>query len=299
MRKVFFFLWLSSAAFAQNYVDVLRVYANTTTLNKFDSSNSSTRVNEVYADLTLPIKLNDRTAIITGMVYEGVQVKLFANQNPTNLSGVVIKAGITRKFNEKWSGTLILLPKVVSNIIALNGNDFQVGALGYMKYKKSENLNYRFGFYANTDLFGPLFVPMVGLYYISPNKKFETTLMLPFQADFNYKVASFIHIGLNYNAQVRTFYLNNITPLYNNTYVTKSTDEFFLYAKFNITKSFSLQARIGQSVARDYHVYKTDDKVTLGLPAIYIGDHREKLNTNFANGLIYQAVLAYRLYLPE
>lgn len=301
--KFFLTLFLSifsiSTIFSQDYIDVLKVYTNTTPLNKFDSSSASTRVNEVGADLSIPIKLNDKTAIVTGLVYEAVQVKLFENKSANTLSAITIKAGINRTFSEKWSGALLLLPKIASDFSAINNKAFQVGALGFMKFKKNANLNYRVGFYTNTDLFGPLFVPMVGLYYLSPNKKFETTLMLPFQADANYKLSSFLHLGFNYNAQIKSFYLTNITPIYNSTYVTKSTDELFLYLKFNFGKGLSLQTRIGQSVARDYHVYNTDDKVTLGLPAIYIGDNRHLLNTEFANGLIYQFVLQYRLNLTE
>lgn len=85
-----------TAIFSQNYVDILKVTGNTTPLNKFDSSSSSTRVNEIVADLTLPVKLNDNNAIVTGLIYETVQTKLFANEPAKNISAVTLKAGLEK-----------------------------------------------------------------------------------------------------------------------------------------------------------------------------------------------------------
>lgn len=193
----------------------------------------------------------------------------------------------------------MLLPKVASDFVSLGNKDFQIGGIGIMKFKKNEHMNYRMGMYYNTDLFGPLLVPMLGLYYLSPNKKFETTIMMPLQADVNYKLTTSISIGFNYFAQIKTFHLTNIIPAYNSTYVTKSTDDLFAYLKFEFSKGLSFQARIGQSVDRSYHVYDQNDKVTLGLPAYYVGNDRKPLNTKFSNGLLFQFILLYRFNLPE
>ncbi|MBS1651291.1 MAG: hypothetical protein JSU07_04695 [Bacteroidetes bacterium] len=298
IKKLFFICALINFVSAQNHFDVFQLFTNTTPLSKFDSSNSSTRVNEIMSDLTVPIKLSNNFAIITGAIYETVNVKLFANDSPINLNALSIKAGLTGKINDKWSGIMIFLPKAATNNLQFNAG-YQLGGIGYFKYKKTETLNFRLGLYANSDLFGPLFVPMAGMYYLSPNKKFETTLMMPFQADAAYHFNSHFDLGFNYNAQVKTFYLFNIKPTYNNSYVTKSTDDLFLYAKYNINKNYSIQARIGQSVARDYRVFDTKDKVTLGLPAIYIGNHRHQLNTDFKNSLIFQLVFVYRVNIHK
>jgi hypothetical protein len=79
--------------------------------------------------------------------------------------------------------------------------------------------------------------------------------------------------------------------------VAKSTNELFGYLKFNVTKSISLQTKVGQSFGRSYKVYDDNDKVTLGLPATFIGHKPSQLNSNFSNGLIFQATLLYRLHL--
>jgi hypothetical protein len=300
-KKIILFLSLFSSvtAFSQKYVDILKINVNTTPLNKFDSSASKTRVNELVADLTVPIKLNDSNAVITGLVYEGMQAKLFENQAMKSVSAIILKAGFEKKFNTIWSGTFVVLPKIASDFVAIGNKDFQVGGIAIMKYKKKENLNYRMGLYYNSELFGPLFVPMLGLYYLSPDKKLETTIMMPLQADVNYKLSSHLNIGFNYNAQIKSFHLTNVTPAYNSTYLTKATDDFFIYAKLHFTKAFSLQTRLGQSVERSNKIFNENDRVDLGLPAIYIGNNRHQLNTNFSNGLLFQFMLLYRFNLPD
>lgn len=295
--SVFILLFSTKILYAQNYVDILKINGNLTSLNNFDSSTASTNIKELGADLTYPIKINDSNTVLTGLIYEQIQTKLFENQNEKIFSSICLKAGLNKKFSEAWSGTFVLLPKIASDFGSLGAKDFQLGAIALMKYRKSDNLNYKFGLYYNSELFGPFFVPMFGLYYLSPDKKLETNLMLPLQADVNYKLISLINIGFNFNGQIRSYHLSNITPVYNSSYVSKSTNEFYTYLKFNFGKSLSLHTKAGHSLARRYRVYDENDKITFGLPATFIGGHRKQLNTDFSDGLLFQFILLYRFNL--
>jgi hypothetical protein len=140
---------------------------------------------------------------------------------------------------------------------------------------------------------------MLGMYYQSPNKKFEANIMLPLQADINYQVLPFMNVGCNFNGQIRSYHLNNVTDANPNTYVAKSTNELFAYLKFNVNKSISLQTKVGESFGRSYKVYNENDKVNFGLPLTFVGHKREQLNSNFSNGLIFQATLVYRINLEK
>ena len=55
--------------------DLLKVNLNTTNLNTFDSSSSKTQVNELMVDFTIPIKLNEKTSLIYGLIYENIKTK--------------------------------------------------------------------------------------------------------------------------------------------------------------------------------------------------------------------------------
>ncbi|MBK6523941.1 MAG: hypothetical protein KBG47_06295 [Bacteroidia bacterium] len=301
--KYYFTIAISFLAFnytlAQNYVDILKVNASTTADNTFDTSTTKTKIQQIDADLTVPIKINDRLSIITGVMYETFQTKLFEDGNVKTFGSTALKLGANKQFNDHWSGTAVLIPKIASDYNTISGKDIQVGVVGIMKYKKSDNKNFKFGLYYNSELFGPFFVPMVGMYYLSPNKKFETNIMLPLQADVNYKLIPFMNIGVNFNGQIRSYHLTDVNSTHHSTYIARSTNEFYAYLKFNITKGLSLTTKIGQSLGRSYKVFNEGDKVTFGLPATFIGGKREQLNTNFSNGLIFQASLLFRIHLDK
>ena len=285
--------------FSQNYVDLLKLNLNTTNLNTFDSSSSKTQVNELMLDFTIPIKLNEKTSLISGLIYENIQTKLFEDGNVKTFGSTTLKVGANKLINDRWSATAVLLPKIASDYKSISGKDIQFGAIGIMKYKKSDNKNFKFGLYYNSELFGPFFVPMIGMYYISPNKKFETNIMLPLQADVNYKLIPFINVGLNFNGQIRSYHLTDVTPSFKSTYIARSTNELYAYLKFNATQNISITIKVGQSIGRTYNVFDEGDKVTFGLPATFIGGKRQQLNTNFSYGMIFQATLLYRFNLEK
>ncbi len=291
------FFGISNLAQAQNYLELLKLQAGTTPFNKFDSSLAVSVLNEILVDATVPVKLNSKSTFISGIIFENIQTKLFADQKIQSLSSINLKLGVSYKFNDKFTSTIILLPKVASNFGRLTEKDFQFGAVALFKYKSKSNLHYKYGLYYNSESFGPFFVPIIGLYYLSENNKFETNVMLPLQVDLNYKIIPLLNVGVNFNGQGRTYHLSNISPTINSAYVSKSTNELYAYLKFNFNKSFSLQTKIGHSFARKYRVYNDNDKVTFALPLTFVGDNRKQLNTDFSDGLLFQLVLLYRLDL--
>ena len=281
---------------SQNYIDLLKLNVNTSNLNRFDTSNSKTQVNEFGVDFTVPIKINESTSVISGLIYENIQTKLFSDGGTKSFGSNTLKLGMNKQFNERWSGTLVMLPKIASDYIALGKKDFQLGALSLFKFKRNNTLNYKLGLYYNTELFGPFFVPILGLYYLSPNKKLEANILLPLQADINYKPHTLLDLGFNFTGQTRSYHLNGAASE-QNTYLTRTTNEFAFYVKFNLTKSLSFQTKFGKSFGRTYRVYDENDKVTFGLPAMFIGKSRKQLNTDFSDGMLLQFVLLYRFNL--
>lgn len=294
---IFILLVITKGVFAQQYVDILKVNVNTSPYNTFQNSTSKSMLNEVSADLTVPIKINEGLTLLSGLIYEDISTKLFADGEIKNFGALTLKVGMNKQLNDKWSTTLVMLPKLSSDFGAMQSKDFQVGAISIWKLKKSDCLNYKFGMYYNSELFGPFFVPMIGLYYLSANKKFETNLMLPLQADVNYKVLPFLQAGVNFNGQIRSCHLNNVTNEYASTYLVRSTTELYAYLKFNCTKNLSLYTKLGRSFGRSYKVYNSNDKVDMALPMKFVGHQRNQLNTNFSDGLIFQVSLLYRINL--
>ncbi len=288
-------LFVAAGASAQKYVELAKLYYNNSATNHFANSDSSTRVQELGIELTVPILINTSDAFLTGLIYERTQVRLFESEPEENLSILGLKMGFSKKHSDKWSGTYLLIPKLAADLESISGKDFQIGGVVLMKYTKHENLNYRLGAYYNSEFFGPLFVPLFGVYYLSANKKFETNATLPFLFDANYKIHDRIHLGINFFGQVRSYRLSQVPELNGEGYVVKASNDLFSYLKFNLSKGLSLQAKVGHSIGRSYRVYAESEKITLGSILIRVGDDRQQLNTDFANGWIYQAALIYRL----
>lgn len=299
--KYFYFLLFAVIGFsstAQNYVDVAKFHYANTPVNQFDSATNGTRVQEYGLDFTYPIKLKSGHAILTGFYAESISTQTSPeNSNLTSVGTILLKAGINLKHNEKVSTTLLLLPKISSDFKAWGPKDYQLGALALTKIKKSENFTYQAGLYYNGELFGPFFVPILGFYYQSPNKKFETNVKIPISVDVNYAIKPWLKGGLDFNAFVRSFHLNE--PYLDNpdNYLTKTTNEIYGYLQFEHKSGIILQTRVGYSIARNYRVYDIEDRVTWGFSAFKFGDDRDQLNTDFADGMILKAKLIYRFHL--
>jgi hypothetical protein len=291
---VLLLLFFAQRLKAQNYVDIIKLNYNNTSQNTFENSNVTTRVEELDLETTLPITINTSTNFLTGFIYEHIQTKLFEDGDKETFSSLSLKIGFNKIYSDKWSGTYVLIPRVASDFNQITKKNFQLGGFVLLKYAKNENMSYKAGLYANTELSGPWFVPLLGLYYISSNKKWEFNLTIPILADINYAIHSKVAIGFNYSGQVRSYHLTKIPSTEKSGYVSRSTNEVSGYLKFSLTKSIIIQTKVGRSVGRFYRVYDENDKITLGFPLINIGDNRTQLNTDFKDGWTYQAMLIYR-----
>ncbi len=279
---------------AQNYVDIARMYFNTTAPNAFENSNTKTQVNEMGLDFTYPIVLKNNDAFITGISYERTSLRLYESEPYATISSVTLRIGLNKNHSERLTGSYMLVPKLASAFGQSSARNFQMGALALLKITKSDRLNYRLGLFYNSEFFGPLIVPILGFYALGPGKKFEATVNIPSLIDLNYKLHNFVNIGLNFSGQIRSYRLAELPVTLQPGYVVRQGADLCGYLKFNFSKSISLQTRVGYTVARTYRVFDENDKIDLGISFFAIGDNRTQLNTNFSKGMVYQSVLLYR-----
>ncbi|MBP9927259.1 MAG: hypothetical protein KBF45_14860 [Cyclobacteriaceae bacterium] len=286
----------ANLACAQEYVDVVKLNYNNTVQNTFVDSDVASRIKELDLETTIPIVLNSRINFITGFILERIETQLFEEGQNETFSSINLKLGMNQVHSEKWSGTYVLLPKMASDFEQITKKDFQLGGFALLKYKKNSTTSYKVGLYSNSELFGPWVVPLFGIYYLSPSKRFEANVTAPVSADFNYALHPKFAIGFNYAGMVRTYHLTNITSTGNDGYVERANNEVTGYLKFNLTKRLGLLTKFGHSIGRHYRVYDEDDKITIGFPLTYIGDDREQLNTDIRDGWVYQFLLIYRFH---
>ena len=287
---------LYSFVYTQNYLDIANLSYTNTPNNSFENSNTKTSIEEYALELNFPIKLNEKTVILTSFYGNKTNLQLDNNASNESLNVVGLGLGINKTFNDKWSSTILVFPKLAADKLSFSGDNIQLGFLALFTNKKREDLKYKFGVYANTENYGLLVVPLFGLYYLSPNQKFETNLNLPIIADANYRIGNKTWLGMKFDGLGTTYNLTAQNYSSNGAYVSKVSNELVSYFRFQLSKSVHLNTKIGYAISRSYGIYDTNDKVDWSLASIYFGDNRTQLNTNFKDGALFKIELLYRLH---
>lgn len=307
LKKIFFLLlFFPCFGNAQNYVDLFKIGYGQTFSNDFEGTTESTQVTTLELDFTFPVVLNEKHALITGFAFSSNKLELFplGGIRPfhegkddffTSLYSTTLKLGLASTFNDKWSTTFVLLPKIASDYHDISGDDFYLGGFALLKLQKKENLIYRFGIYGSTEAFGFFTTPIFGWYYLSPNQKFEMDMSLPIAADINYTSGAFTY-GLDYIGIGRSFNINENDA---SVYADLSSLEFASYLQFNaLEKSVLLRAKFGYS-SNDYEIYRQGEKIDLGVSAFSFGDDRTQLNPTINAGFFLKFEAIYRFNITS
>jgi hypothetical protein len=280
----------------QNYFDLANVSYTNTPSNNFEISNGSTTVEEFALELNFPIPINEKTILLTGFFGNRTTLSLDANAPKTTLNQLRLNIGLNKTFNEKWSATFMLLPKIVSDEVSFSNDNIQLGFISLFTKKKRDDLKYKFGLYLNSEEFGLMVVPILGLYYRSPNQKFESNLNLPIFANANYKIGDKTWVGMDFKGLGTSYNLTNQDYTSNGAYVFKESNELAGYLRCELSKSIYLNTTMGYAISRNYEVYDSNDKADWALIAFYFGDDRTRLNERFRDGIIFRIELLYRIH---
>jgi len=286
---------------AQEYID-LASFSYTTALNRsFEDIAQDKAIQEWNLNLDFPIVLNAKTTLVTGIAAGRIQVGLYPSSMPlTNLYALSLRLGINTIYSDKWSGTYLIIPKVASDFNSGFSRGKQLGAIGVLTNTKTSHLKYMYGLYANGEEFGLLVVPIFGVYYKSENSRFEANILLPIKADLNYQLGATTSYGLRFDGLGTSYDIQ--TPGFpgsTNNYVTRASNDLYVYGQFKITPSLLLRAKIGYAFFRNYKVYNADDTIDLSLVGIFFGDNRTILNTDIGDGLQFKTELVYRFDLSK
>ncbi|MCM4152426.1 hypothetical protein DHD05_12560 [Arenibacter sp. N53] len=298
MKLVLFGLFCSVLfqGFSQNYFDIINLTYTNTPPADFEITNEHTTVQELALELNFPVIINEKTIVLTGLVANRTQVKLDANMPRSSLNVLGFNFGVNRTFDDKWSATFMAFSKIASDKIRLSNDNLQFGFLSLLTNKKRDDLKFRYGLYANTEKYGLIVVPILGLYYMSDNKKFEANLNLPIIGDVTYKLYEKAWVGMRFDGLGTTYNLNNQSYSPNGAYVSKTSNELVSYFRFKLSKSIYIDTKLGYAISRNYKVFDANDKIDLAVSSFYIGDNRTQLNERFKDGAIFKMELFYRLH---
>lgn len=281
--------------YCQNHIDIAKFSYTNTPLNEFENSSKKTTIRQFDLRLKYPIVLNKKHVLLTGVFGNNTRVKFNSEvSNYTNLYAVGLNIGLHSKYSKKWEATYMAIPKFASDFNDLSTKDFQFGYLALFNYVKRTSLKFKFGIYGNSEKYGSLIVPIVGLYYLSPNEKLELNLNLPLLADFNYKLSDATAIGVNFDGLSTSYNLTRTIYVGEGEYAVIKSNELFTYYQLKVWKSVYTKIKLGCSFYRVSEVYSENDNIDLAIAGFNFGDNRVPLNDNFNNGPIFKFELIYR-----
>ena len=295
MKKIVLFVLLLISPFigiSQEFADLFKVNYSKSGKTDFENSPETTILSVFRVNTTLPVVLNEKYTIISGVDFSNNNLQLSPNADYANLYSTRLKAGLHIKYSEHWSGTYVVLPKLASDYKNLNNDDFYIGGVILLKYNKNKNLSYKYGLYGSTEAFGLNFTPIIGLYYKSPDSRFEFNSSLPVDFDLNYSISDKAKLGFDYDTYGDSYKLYDGTS--SSTYVQNNTLEFSTYYQNNsLHKSFLLRLKMGVSI-NSFEVYPVNEKIDLAITLLRFGDNRTQLNVDLSESLFFRIEAIYR-----
>lgn len=295
LKKLFLVLFIFPVfTDAQDFVDLLSIGYGHSFKNDFENTPGSTNVEALDVDLTIPFVINDKYTFVTGPIFNRNRFQLFPGSNPITVYSTLLKLGLIINHSEKWTSSLVALPKLASDYKNISSNDLQYGGIAIFSYKKSENLVYKFGAYGSTEAFGFVTTPFFGWYYLGPNKRFSMDVLLPISADVNYAFNKF-SIGFDYIGVGRSYNVNeNDANLYADQGSLKATA--YIQTKV-LNKNILLRAKFGHA-SNNYEAYQQGQRIGLRLPGFDINDNRNQLNPDIQSSFLFEFEAIYRLKIP-
>ena len=289
------FLILPFLCSAQEYIDLFSLNFGKSQEKTFENSSVNTSISTFQTNLTLPVVLNEKYIAVTGVNFSSYSLQLFPDSNNNHLYSTNLRAGLSVKHSEHWSGLYLFLPKVASDYINVSSEDIYLGGLALLKYKRNENFGYGLGLYGSSEAYGMSVVPIITFYYHSPNKRFEINAFMPNDADINYSLTDKTRIGVDFLGHGNSYKLT--TDNVRSNYVENNSIDFSSYVQRSVLdKKILLRLKMGYSL-NQFRVYPMDQKLDLQILALKFGDNRTRLFEDKSNTILLKLEAIYRFDL--
>lgn len=260
--------------------------------NTYADTNLKSNIGYFTTVLNFPVKLNEKTAILTGIRGNIWTVKYDPEQLwPEKYYSLGITLGLNHKFSDKNSFLFVLLPKLNSDFNNLNSNAFQLGFFSTYAHRVNNDFLWKAGLYYNSEFFGPFVVPIFGIDW-KLNEKVSIRGDLPIFAKVNYSIREGFSSGLGYIALVSSFRLSGE---FKDAYTSRYAIEPYFYSDIKVMKNIYLNGKVGYTLGRKYPVYAKDDKLDLQLMFMKFGDERIQLNSDIEDGIFIEFTLSYKV----
>ena len=296
IKLLMLFALFTTAANAQDYVDIFKLSINNATLGNVDN-NYETSVNNLNMEVYYPKKLSDKAVLLTGFTVENTRLNFSQGAERTSLTMTRLNLGMKYQHSEKWSGTYVFLPKIASDFDNIGSNDFQFGGLAVFDYQYNESYKIKFGLYTSSENHGSTITPLIGLWHRSKDNKFYINATLPIRMDANYALTKKFSFGADLLTSIKSY---NLSEFNSDLYTQEESIRFALYAALGLMdNSIILRGKVGFDTT-DYAVYNSNEKVGAQILTFPLStDKRNRLNSEFDSSLYVGFDAIYRFDLTK
>jgi hypothetical protein len=287
-------LFLQTALFGQDYLDLLTIGKGITPPTRFDTGPGTSSISLFEANVLLPIPISDKIALMTGFNGYLNRLDITPDYKNIDLFTAALQIGINRGLDNGWSATHLLFPRI-STTLNQNRSSFQIGMANILQHKDGNESSWGIGLYFNTEEQGFMIVPLISFFRRSASGIWEVNALLPARADFNYKLEKNTKLGLLFEGLGNSFAANfaEIGP----SYIQRSSAELSTYIQFQIAQNIHFNLRGGYAFFRGYRIFEAEDTVKLSFINIFPNDPRTALNSSISDGAFLSARMIYRFYL--
>jgi hypothetical protein len=297
--QIFLTFFLACTLFssnAQKRFDVFYASGNYNFMEEDSLNKGKNYESSLAANISVPLVFKDSSVWITIADYQSFSINnnyLPSDSAPVkrfDLHAFIIRTGYVHKFNSNEALQVLVIPRVMTDFNAPFSNSFQLGGMITYEKIKSKDLTWRAGLLYNREFFGPYLTPVLYLDW-NISQKLKFTGLLPVYGKLYLQPKESFSYGLHFIGLTTSYRINE--NAYENYYVERNSIDFSLFANMQLWKNIFLESRVGYSAAKDYALYSEDQKVSLGLPLVYIGDDRTRSNREYNGSPFVHVRLLY------
>lgn len=277
---LFVLLFWMKQSNAQPFFDVANIYwQQSPNKSLYHSNENSLKTNLISASLQAAFKVKKDYVIINPFA-DYYELRFWENPKQ-KLYGIGMSLTYLKQWkNEKWSTAFVAIPRLNTEMKNVSGNDYQMGGAVLATYKKNEKLSYKFGVYYNSEHFGALVVPLIGVEW-KVSEKLGIFGVFPNQLNLEYKFNKTFYAGFEAN------FIINSYRFADDSFLRMDDNHVKIYLDTYLTKNIVLNLQAGQSVLRKYRTGVRENGTT----------HYNELDVN--DGVLFKAGIVYRIRMDE
>lgn len=290
-----------SCAKAQRSLEVLSISGQYSPQNEIENSAGNTNVFNGMVSAKIPVVFKNKKTIWYNnftYLYSQLSTSMAPDQPDVlsmNLQGMILQTGLVQKLDKKHAVQILLAPRLMNGGSWQNA-DFQPGVIALFEKRFNNALLMRYGALYNQDLFGPMLIPLVYLYYQKDNSPWSFEGLLPIKSKIRYRVNPDLSVGFKHLGLVTSYPLPDNQP---KSYLERKSIDLSLFTQYRLYKNIHLELNGGYALNRDYAQYASEDQLDMRIAIAEIGEERSQLNPTFRDGLFFGMRFVYQVLIDQ